>query len=209
MSGQDDIHGNGGDDDFPLSSARGHDDGGHLPRHESEGASSRDPEGDCDGGRSLTGTPPRREATSDAGSDDAGVVSSRQGADGFDDADQPLPDLVGFSQRFSGPLPPPALLAEYEQVHPGLADRIASMAETALDADVVPAKAEAFSLRFATIATAIVPPLALIAGFILVLLGQDGVGFILAVGGLASYLPHIVAATRRALVSAAPDEERN
>lgn len=30
---------------------------------------------------------------------------------------------------FSGPLPPPALLAHYEQTLPGLADRIATMAE--------------------------------------------------------------------------------
>lgn len=33
------------------------------------------------------------------------------------------------SELFQGPIPPPAILREYDQVHPGLADRIVSMAE--------------------------------------------------------------------------------
>lgn len=36
---------------------------------------------------------------------------------------------ISESSSFSGPLPPPDLLAEYEQVLPGLADRIVRMAE--------------------------------------------------------------------------------
>lgn len=32
-------------------------------------------------------------------------------------------------ERFAGPLPPPALLGEYEQALPGLAERIVTMAE--------------------------------------------------------------------------------
>jgi uncharacterized membrane protein len=33
------------------------------------------------------------------------------------------------SSTFSGPLPPPTMLAEYERAHPGLAERIVAMAE--------------------------------------------------------------------------------
>jgi uncharacterized membrane protein len=33
------------------------------------------------------------------------------------------------SSSFSGPLPPPRMLAEYERTHPGLAERIVAMAE--------------------------------------------------------------------------------
>lgn len=36
---------------------------------------------------------------------------------------------------FSGPLPPPVILAQYEDVHPGLVDRIVRMAETELEAN--------------------------------------------------------------------------
>ena len=39
-------------------------------------------------------------------------------------------NLIAQSKHtFSGPLPPPAMLAQYEQVYPGLADRIVKMAE--------------------------------------------------------------------------------
>lgn len=37
--------------------------------------------------------------------------------------------IVSKSAYFSGPLPPPELLAAYEDVHPGLAERIVAMAE--------------------------------------------------------------------------------
>jgi Predicted membrane protein (DUF2335) len=40
-----------------------------------------------------------------------------------------FPGAVAFSESFAGPLPPPALLAEYEQALPGLAERIVAMAE--------------------------------------------------------------------------------
>ena len=33
------------------------------------------------------------------------------------------------SESFSGPLPPPQILAQYDQIHPGAADRIITMAE--------------------------------------------------------------------------------
>lgn len=36
---------------------------------------------------------------------------------------------MGFSKHFRGPLPPPDMLAEYEKIQPGFADRIVSMAE--------------------------------------------------------------------------------
>lgn len=48
---------------------------------------------------------------------------------------QPQPDSVVFEQTevsleaFAGPLPHPDILAAYDKVHPGLADRIVSMAE--------------------------------------------------------------------------------
>jgi uncharacterized membrane protein len=42
-----------------------------------------------------------------------------------------FPETIAVSRRtsFQGPLPPPALLREYNQVMPGLAERIVGMAE--------------------------------------------------------------------------------
>lgn len=39
-------------------------------------------------------------------------------------------------QQWSGPLPPPAALYQYEQVQPGLAERIVAMAETAATGEI-------------------------------------------------------------------------
>jgi uncharacterized membrane protein len=40
------------------------------------------------------------------------------------------------SQQWSGPLPPPATLYQYEQVQPGLAERIVAMAETVATGEI-------------------------------------------------------------------------
>lgn len=37
--------------------------------------------------------------------------------------------MVAMQQEFQGPIPPPQLLAQYESITPGLADRIVKMAE--------------------------------------------------------------------------------
>ena len=89
--------------------------------------------------------------------------------------------VVGYSQYetvFSGPLPPPEILEKYEQILPGAAERILSMAETqskhrislegrVIDADITNSKR------------------GLIFGFII---GLVGIG-----GGIYSiYLGHVI-----------------
>ena len=39
-------------------------------------------------------------------------------------------EIVSLEQHFTGPLPPPQILKGYEEVHPGTAERIISMAES-------------------------------------------------------------------------------
>ncbi|SRR6266446_2754465 len=62
------------------------------------------------------------------------------------------------SMRFEGPLPPPALLAKYDEIHPGLANRLVCMAEseaqhrhemekTVLNADIAENKRERSEAR--------------------------------------------------------------
>lgn len=43
--------------------------------------------------------------------------------------------IVGL-EMYSGPLPPPELLAAYERAHPGMAERIINMAEREQGADI-------------------------------------------------------------------------
>jgi uncharacterized membrane protein len=49
--------------------------------------------------------------------------------DGQVHQEEMFPAAIVRRQRFAGPLPPPALLEEYDQVVPGLAERIVVMAE--------------------------------------------------------------------------------
>lgn len=44
--------------------------------------------------------------------------------------------IIGVAQGFSGPIPPSGELAHYEEILPGLANRIMALAEQALEAEV-------------------------------------------------------------------------
>jgi uncharacterized membrane protein len=50
--------------------------------------------------------------------------------------------LAEFTLAMSGPLPPPEVLAAYERLHPGAAERIIRMAEKSLDHTIEVEKAE-------------------------------------------------------------------
>jgi uncharacterized membrane protein len=67
------------------------------------------------------------DPSSDGGSF-SGIV---EGSNDLEEAqsDPSRAELIGYSAQFSGPMPHPAMLAEYEKVQPGLADRIVAMAE--------------------------------------------------------------------------------
>lgn len=131
------------------------------------------------------------------------MESRRTGAERFDDEDQALTGISVTREFHAGPLPHPTQLAAYNDIEPGFADRIVRMAEKSLDAaieaDVVPIRAEAFGFTFATVSLSLLPWAALIGGFVLILLGEDGIGWTAAVVGLVAIAPQIISATRRAL----------
>lgn len=83
-----------------------------------------------------------------------------------------------------------------------MANRIMTMAEKSLDAeiksDLIPAKAEARALLIATASGSLLPWGILIAGLVLILTGNDGIGFVAVAVGLLAYAPQIIASTRRA-----------
>jgi uncharacterized membrane protein len=95
---------------------------------------------------------------------------------------------VSEASRFSGPLPPPALLAEYEQVLPGLADRIARMAEKEGDSRRS-LQSRAMRLSEWGLASAFtIPMTALVGGFLLVLNDKSAEGMAVIIGAVGSLL---------------------
>ena len=97
---------------------------------------------------------------------------------------------VAQQYSFSGPLPPPEILAKYNEALPGLAERIICMAEqqakhrqsiekTVIDSNAFVQKVGPF-LGFVVAMTAV------IGGTILVLKGKDGYGLAAIIGALAS-----------------------
>jgi uncharacterized membrane protein len=95
---------------------------------------------------------------------------------------------VSEASSFSGPLPPPALLAEYEQVLPGLADRIARMAEKEGDSRRA-LQSRAMRLSEWGLASAFtIPMTALVGGFLLVLNDKSAEGMAVIIGAVGSLL---------------------
>lgn len=93
------------------------------------------------------------------------------------------------SAQFSGPLPPPSILSNYDQIVPGAAERIITMAEEQakhrrkLEADVI--KSDIVNSKRGILAGLIVVLGALTASVIISLKGQQIAGSIIGVGSLA------------------------
>lgn len=97
---------------------------------------------------------------------------------------------VAKAYSFSGPLPPPEILEKYNQVMPGLAERIISMAEQqgkhrqGLERTVV--ESNAFVQKVGPFLGFVVAMTAVIGGIELVLRGKDGYGLAAIITALAS-----------------------
>jgi len=97
---------------------------------------------------------------------------------------------VARAYSFSGPLPPPEVLEKYNQVIPGLAERIITMAEQqskhrqGLERTVV--ESNAFVQKIGPFLGFIVAMTAVGGGIELILKGRDGYGLAAILGALAS-----------------------
>lgn len=93
-----------------------------------------------------------------------------------------------FASFFRGPLPPPSILAGYNQVKPGLADRIVKMAEKQQDHRInVVGKIVGSDInqsRNALIFAFIIALLIVGCGLFLIIRGNDVSGFILVISAL-------------------------
>ncbi|MBZ5526969.1 MAG: DUF2335 domain-containing protein [Acidobacteriia bacterium] len=98
--------------------------------------------------------------------------------------------MMKVGHSFSGPLPPPEILEKYNQVMPGLAERIIGMAEQqsrhrqGLERTVV--DSNAFVQKIGPFLGFIVAMTAVIGGIFLILKGKDGYGLAAIIGALAS-----------------------
>lgn len=118
---------------------------------------------------------------------------------------QPLTGLEaletqGFSYSHSGPLPDAAQLAHYEQILPGLADRIVTMAEDDMASRQADRRslvqAEAHATVAATWMLGLLPyALAVMAAWF-AWQGLDAVAAIAAIGAVAALLPRLMEAWR-------------
>ncbi|WP_202613639.1 DUF2335 domain-containing protein [Ornithinimicrobium cerasi] len=105
-----------------------------------------------------------------------------------------------FSYSHSGPLPDPSQLGHYEQILPGLADRIVSMAEQEMTSQQSDRRtlvnAESHSTVVATWMLGLLPyALAIMAAWF-AWQGLDAVAAITAIGVVAALLPRLMEAWR-------------
>lgn len=97
---------------------------------------------------------------------------------------------VAKAYSFSGPLPPPEILEKYNQVVPGLAERILSMAEQQsthrqqLERTVV--ESNAFVQKLGPFFGFVIAMTAVVGGIILIEKGRDGYGLAAIITALAS-----------------------
>ena len=97
---------------------------------------------------------------------------------------------VAISQQFSGPLPPPEILAKYEQILPGAADRIIKMAESQqshrqrLEQKVIESNTSA--QKWGVACGFILAMTAVCGGIWLSLRGMSGTGLTTIIGALAA-----------------------
>jgi len=96
------------------------------------------------------------------------------------------------AQRFSGPLPPPAMLRQYEELLPGSASRIISMAERqsahrqGIENKVI--SSNILNERLGMVLGFVICVLAILAGAYALMKGRSGFGIASIVGGLGAPL---------------------
>jgi uncharacterized membrane protein len=98
--------------------------------------------------------------------------------------------ITQVSAQYQGPIPPPEHFAGYERVLPGAAERILRLAEQqashrqSLETAVI--HADIAASRRGTVVAAVLGGMALVGGFVLILIGRQIEGSIFAGGPMAA-----------------------
>lgn len=115
------------------------------------------------------------------------------------------------AHRYSGPLPLPDQLREYEKILPGAADRIMSMAEKSLDANIYTNRrlvnAEARGTKSVSISFSLFPLVFAIVAWFALKTGQEFAGIIAAAMGFAAVFPTVINALKNRKKSDASEHD--
>ena len=127
--------------------------------------------------------------------------------------------VVGLSQSFSGPLPPPAILKQYDEICPGCAERMIVMFENEanhrrqLEDRMVDANLEVMRSQFSEakrgqVFAFIISLAFLVVGAYTAVKGQPWVGGILGTMGLSSIVGAFIAGRSRLLPPEPPKSQQ-
>lgn len=106
--------------------------------------------------------------------------------------------VVSYAAHFSGPLPPPPILEQYERVCPGASDRIFGMAESeaehrrgienrAVDADIEAMRRQFGEARLGQVFAFLISIAFVVSGaYVVSATGQTATGLILSAAGLTT-----------------------
>lgn len=173
------------------------------------GISERRPPGGPDGDESKPGSAAVGHAAGPGITNTDGHLEQRREVDPRSEpiVGEPIQDelpgvaAAAWVERYEGPMPHPSLLAGYEQVLPGSAERILAMAERAQavqnGAITRDSRAESTAFVFATFALSALPYGMGVFAVILGLNGQNLGAIIAAAGAALTAAPSIIRATRR------------
>lgn len=93
-------------------------------------------------------------------------------------------------QQWSGPLPPPALVEHYEQLQPGMADRIMALAEAEAahvrEIERLSVEYQREDVRRSTYCALFIGCVALVGGTVAVVMGHDLGGGLIGGGGVVA-----------------------
>lgn len=109
-----------------------------------------------------------------------------------EDSDERSPTIIAHqSVEYSGPLPPPQILAQYEQIVPGSARRMvdqweaASVHERNLESGAL--KTVQHTQKWAPVFRLVTVAIIISGGLLAVLLGEPSIGFFLGLGAALGY----------------------
>ena len=116
--------------------------------------------------------------------------------------------MIMRAEGFSGPLPPPEILANYDRIQPGLADRLVKLAEseaddrrsmekTALNAQVADARQVNNEARCGQICALAITLVSLGVGGYTAINGHEIAGSILGVGGIGGIVTTFILGRQR------------
>lgn len=111
-----------------------------------------------------------------------------------------IQQLLSIEMRWEGPLPPPAALAAFEQIHPGMAERIVAMVEKEQahrqSAQRTALRAEVASTLGGLVSGFVLAVLLILVSAYLILEGHDWAGSTLGSGTIVSLVAVFVARGR-------------